>query len=65
MSNEELRNLKPGDEVMVLMESGSKRRHTVKYAPWQLGDGTWVIGLKGLAGGYLLSRVTRLVKKGG
>lgn len=49
--------LQPGDRVSVLMDMGDVKEFTVKYAPRQLGDGTWVVGLEGRAGGYKLSRV--------
>ncbi len=29
----------------------------IRLAPWQLAHGEWVIGLKGISGGYKLSRV--------
>jgi hypothetical protein len=48
--------LRPGDVVLQTDDSGAVNQRTVKYAPWQLGDGTWVIGLKGIAGGYALCR---------
>lgn len=50
-------SLKPGDVVLVARDSGFQEPYTVKYEPWQLGHGEWVIGLDGVAGGYLLSRV--------
>lgn len=49
--------LVPGDRVAVLMDDGQVKAFDVKYEPWQLGHGTWVIGLKGRAGGYSLERV--------
>lgn len=50
-------DLLPGDSVIVRDDDGMEKPWIVKYAPWQLGHGEWVIGLKGKAGGYLLSRV--------
>ncbi len=52
--------LRPGDRVWVRMDGGEEVPFLVKYAPWQLGDLTWVVGLAGIAGGYLLSRVVRV-----
>lgn len=53
--------LKPGDTVMVRLDDGEIVEKTVKYAPWQLGHGEWVIGLNGIAGGYALDRVLKVV----
>lgn len=53
--------LKPGDRVRVRLDSGQVDEFEVKYAPWALGHGTLVIGLRGIAGGYLLSRVVGIV----
>jgi hypothetical protein len=50
-------DLRPGDRVSVELDSGEIREFVVKYSPWQLGHGTWVIGLEGIAGGYALDRV--------
>ena len=49
-----------GDLVEVTRDDGSIEQRRVKYEPWQLGDGTWVIGLKGITGGYALDRVRSL-----
>lgn len=57
MTDEDRKTLKLGDRVHVLMDDDQTQEFTVKYAPWQLGHGEWVIGLKGIVGGYLLSRV--------
>ena len=46
----------PGDRVVQTDDAGVVHERVVKYEPWQLGDGTWVIGLKGISGGYALSR---------
>lgn len=51
--------LAPGDRVAVVMDQGEEREFTVRSEPWQLGHGTWVIGLEGRSGGYMLSRVAR------
>lgn len=51
--------LRPGDRVEVLMDQGDVKDFAVKYEPWQLGHGVWVIGLEGRAGGYQLTRVQR------
>lgn len=61
MTDEERRALRPGDKVMVRGDSGNEFEYVVKSAPWQLGGGTWVVGLVGISGGYLLSRVARVV----
>lgn len=50
--------LKPGDPVDVLRDDKRIEQRTVKYEPWQLGDGTWVVGVAGISGGYALCRVT-------
>jgi hypothetical protein len=57
MTTEERRTLKPGHVVRVRNDFGETFVATVKYAPWQLGHGDWVVGLKGKAGGYDLDRV--------
>jgi len=49
--------LRAGEVVEVLSDSGALLPQSVSGAPWRLGDGTMVIGLHGIAGGYLLSRV--------
>jgi hypothetical protein len=48
-----------GDAVIVQHDDGAERKHFVKYAPWQLGHGGWVVGLSGISGGYDLNRVVR------
>lgn len=53
------KSLIPSEWVEVLRDDGTTTHHKVKYSPWQLGHGEWVIGLEGMAGGYLLSRVLR------
>lgn len=58
VSDEDRKALIPGDCVEVLRDDRkTTTHHRVKYAPWQLGHGEWVIGLDGIAGGFLLSRV--------
>ena len=49
--------LAPGNEVVVRRDDGSLERRRIKYEPWKLGHGVWVIGLQGIAGGYDLDRV--------
>lgn len=63
MSDADRMALKPGDRVLVLVrtDAGTVLEFEVKFAPWVLGGGTWVVGLAGIAGGYLLSRVEGLV----
>ena len=48
---------KIGQTVRVIKDDGKLEEHKVKYEPWQLGSGTWVIGLEGIRGGYSLERV--------
>lgn len=55
-------NLKPGDIVTVRDDAGCEADYVVKYAPWALGHGTLVIGLKGISGGYSLDRVVKIVR---
>lgn len=45
-----------GAEVEVTRDDGTTETRRVKYAPWQLGHGAWVVGLEGIAGGYALER---------
>lgn len=52
------------DRVYVLRDSGLVETRRVKYPPWRLGDGTWVVGVYGLAGGYALCRVTPAPERG-
>lgn len=56
------KSLAVGRRVVLMKDDGSEITKIVKYAPWQLGHGEWVIGLSGIAGGYLLSRVLRLAE---
>ena len=51
-------DLRRDDIVNVREDDGTSTIQTVKYKPWQLGDGTWVVGLFGRRGGFLLDRVT-------
>jgi len=62
MNESDLINLKPGDTVVVRDDDGIDTVREVKYAPWQLGHGKWVIGLQGISGGYSLDRVVKIVK---
>lgn len=48
-----------GDWVVVTLDDGRETIRRVKYPPWQLGDGSWVIGLDGISGGYALERVRK------
>ena len=61
MTHQEKILLKPGDEVIVRDDDGREGAWVVKYAPWQLGHGDWVIGLQGKSGGYDLERVVARV----
>lgn len=51
-----LLRIREGDAVDVALDNGKVRRTRVKHAPWQLGHGAWVVGLRGVSGGYLLQR---------
>ena len=51
-------DLNRDDIVNVREDDGSVSIQTVKYEPWQLGDGTWVVALRGRPGGFLLDRIT-------
>lgn len=46
-----------GIRVRVVKDDKSVVETTTRSDPWQLGDGTPVIMLEGISGGYLLSRV--------
>jgi hypothetical protein len=48
-----------GTDVTVTRDDGSLWLTRTRTDPWQLGDGTWVVGLEGRAGGYALDRVRR------
>lgn len=53
----EKRTLKVGARVLVRDDGGYEAIYDVRTEPWQLGSGHWVIGLKGISGGYSLDRV--------
>lgn len=59
MTDAERQALIPSEWVEVLRDDGRTTHHKVKYSPWPSRHGEWVIGLDGIAGGYLLSRVIR------
>lgn len=61
MTVEDKLRLKPGDLVRVRFDDGSESTREVKYSPWQVSGGVWVIGLKGISGGYSLERVIEIV----
>lgn len=48
----------PGRMVRVVRDSGEVEVRAIKYPPWQLGHGAWVVGLRGISGGYALERCT-------
>jgi hypothetical protein len=48
-----------GTDVVIRMDDGKLVHSRVKYAPWQLGHGQWVVGIEGMAGGIRLDRVQR------
>lgn len=54
-------DLRPGDVVRVRADDGTVSEYVVRDAPWQLGHGAWVVGLRGMSGGYDLSRVIERV----
>lgn len=54
---DDFRDLKPGEWVRLRDDLGNEADYEVKYAPWQLGHGEWVVGVNGITGGYALSRV--------
>lgn len=58
---EQKRQLRVGDMVVVRADDGEEFDYEVKAEPWQLGHGAWVIGLRGISGGYDLSRVTGII----
>lgn len=58
-------SLKKGELVVAELDSGKRRALFVKQPPWQLGDGEWVVGLSGISGGYLLSRIRGILPGGG
>ena len=53
-------DIKEGEPVLVKKDDGSVVHTVATSDPWQLGDGTWVVKLKGFSGGYSLARVTPL-----
>lgn len=55
--------LKRGDMVRVRDDHGIEADYKVKHEPWELGNGTWVIGLAGISGGYALSRVIGVISR--
>lgn len=50
-------NLKAGDRVKVLRDSGAIELRTVSAKPWTL-NGEHVVNLDGITGAYLLTRCT-------
>jgi len=46
-----------GDIVRVTRDDGREEFRVVKGRPSRLGDGTWVIWIKGIGGCYALCRV--------
>ena len=58
-SPNELKTLPNGTDVAVTRDDGSIWLTRTRTAPWQLGDGTWVVALEGRAGGFRLDRVRR------
>lgn len=51
-----------GTVVIVELDDGTEARTVTRSEPWELGDlgsGRWVVKVKGVAGGYALSRMRR------
>ena len=63
MTDDERKDLLPGDRVLVRDDFGAEAEWVVKHAPAQLCGGDWVVWLKGMAGCYLLSRVVAVVSR--
>jgi len=61
-TDDDRKKLKRGDVVRVRDDQGIEADYEVKMDPWQLGSGHWVIGLKGISGGYSLDRVVCVVR---
>lgn len=61
LTDEQRKMLRVGDVVVVRLDDGSEVTTTVRMEPWQLGHGTWAIGLKGISGGYSLARVVAIL----
>ena len=62
-TDDERQQLREGDMVIVRNDVGNDATYLVKSSPWKLAHGEWVIGLDGIAGGYLLSRVVGIMSK--
>lgn len=52
--------IREGDRVIVTRDDGREEIRRVRRDPWQLGNGTWVVGLSGISGGYALSRCRKI-----
>lgn len=48
----------PGSPCYVRYDDGSEHTHHTRSIAWLLGDGTAVVKVDGLSGGYSLDRVT-------
>jgi hypothetical protein len=46
--------------VDVLRDDGTTLRTVTRSVAWVVGDGTPIVSVKGISGGYLLDRVTRV-----
>lgn len=46
-----------GQPVIVLRDNGDEFPTFIKYLPWELGHGEWVVGVEGVSGGYSTLRV--------
>lgn len=54
-----------GAPVEVTKDDGSKAATKTRSSAWQLGDGTPVVMVDGISGGYLLTRVRVIAAKEG
>ena len=55
MKNQEL---PVGTPVNLRRDDGSIFETVTRSIPWKLGGHTWVVMVEGIAGGYLLDRIT-------
>lgn len=54
--------IKAGDRISVVQDDGASVVALARSAPWQLGDGTWVVAYEGRSGGFLLTRCSPIVE---
>lgn len=48
---------RPGTPVILTDDTGRRWNTTTRSFPWTTGDGTAIVSVQGIAGGYLLSRI--------